>query len=126
MRYPGGKGGSGVYQKIINLIPPHETYIEPFVGGGNIFERKSQAATSILIDRDPCIEQLWKQRCGPRGDVEIYCGNAIQFLKERQWVGNEFVYLDPPYVLSTRTKRKYTALKCRMTNTVSSYRQLWR
>ena len=36
MRYPGGKGGAGVYQTIINNIPPHDTYIETHLGGGNI------------------------------------------------------------------------------------------
>ena len=39
MRYPGGKGGAGVYQTIINNIPPHDTYIETHLGGGNILER---------------------------------------------------------------------------------------
>lgn len=105
MRYPGGKGGSGVYQTIINLIPPHRVYIEPFVGGGNIFERKSPAASSILIDRDPCIEELWKQRCGTRADLTVLNGDAVPFLKNYQWQGDEFIYLDPPYVLSTRTKK---------------------
>lgn len=38
MRYPGGKGGAGVYQTIINNIPPHDTYIETHLGGGNILE----------------------------------------------------------------------------------------
>ena len=32
--YPGGKSGSGVYQKLINLMPPHDVHIEPFLGGG--------------------------------------------------------------------------------------------
>ncbi|MCZ4283118.1 hypothetical protein O4H49_20200 [Kiloniella laminariae] len=31
MSYPGGKGGAGVYQKIINIMPPHKTYIEGFL-----------------------------------------------------------------------------------------------
>ena len=36
MTYPGGKGGNGFYQKIINLIPPHDVYIETHLGGGAI------------------------------------------------------------------------------------------
>jgi hypothetical protein len=32
--YPGGKNGLGVYQAIINRMPPHQVYIEPFLGLG--------------------------------------------------------------------------------------------
>lgn len=105
MRYPGGKGGSGVYQTIINLIPPHDVYIEPFVGGGNIFERKAPAVSSILVDRDPAIAQLWKQRCSTSPGVTVVNADAISWLESREWTGQEFIYLDPPYVLSTRTKK---------------------
>src|SRR4029077_20992344 len=38
--YNGGKNGNGTYQQIINLIPPHKIYIEPFVGSGGIYKRK--------------------------------------------------------------------------------------
>jgi DNA adenine methylase len=34
MAYDGGKGN--LYQKIINLVPPHRVYIEPFLGGGAV------------------------------------------------------------------------------------------
>jgi site-specific DNA-adenine methylase len=102
MKYPGGKGGAGVYQTIINMIPPHQVYIEAFTGGGNIFERKSPAASSILVERDPEIAQVWRERAPAATVVE---GDAIAWLAAREWGGNEFVYLDPPYVLSTRTKQ---------------------
>jgi len=101
MRYPGGKGGAGVYQTIINLIPQHDVYIEAFAGGGNIFERKAPAASSILVERDPEVAQRWMQRA----DLTVINDDAISWLKSYQWTGKEFVYLDPPYVLSTRTKK---------------------
>jgi len=50
MNYPGGKGGAGVFQTIVNLQPPHETYIEPFLGGGSVMLRKRPAALNIGID----------------------------------------------------------------------------
>ncbi len=28
MSYPGGKGGEGVYHRLISMIPPHRVYIE--------------------------------------------------------------------------------------------------
>jgi site-specific DNA-adenine methylase len=52
VNYPGGKGGPGIYQRIISLMPPHDVYIEAFVGGGNLLTRKRQASSSIVIDAD--------------------------------------------------------------------------
>ena len=43
MSYPGGKAAPGTFQKIINLMPPHEVYIEPFLGGGAILRKKLPA-----------------------------------------------------------------------------------
>ncbi len=101
MRYPGGKGGDGVYQKIINLIPPHHTYIEAFVGGGNIFERKRPAARNILIDADADIASLWTARAAAASTTVIH-GDAAPFLQGYDWQGGEFVYCDPPYVMGAR------------------------
>jgi hypothetical protein len=36
MSYLGSKGGSGVYQKIIAEMPPHDTYIETHLGSGAV------------------------------------------------------------------------------------------
>jgi DNA adenine methylase len=46
MKYNGGKNGSGVYQRIICMIPPHDVYIELFLGSGAILRRKRPAALS--------------------------------------------------------------------------------
>lgn len=50
MSYFGGKNGAGVYQTIINHMPPHRVYIEPFLGGGAIMRLKRPAAVNIGID----------------------------------------------------------------------------
>lgn len=109
MRYPGGKGGAGVYQTIINLIPPHDVYIEAFTGGGNIFARKAPAAESILVERDPAVVSYWRGLALPA--TTVIEGDAISWLAARDWMGDEFVYLDPPYVLSTRTKKAIYAFE---------------
>lgn len=60
MRYPGGKNGAGVYQKIINLIPPHQRYIEPFLGGGAIMRLKRPAEQNLGMDADLEVVSLWR------------------------------------------------------------------
>jgi site-specific DNA-adenine methylase len=53
--YPGGKGGAGVYQAIINQMPPHDVYIEPFLGAGAVMRRKRPASVNLGIDIDPAV-----------------------------------------------------------------------
>ena len=62
--YPGGKNGDGVYQTIINHIPRHWHYFEPFTGGGFIYLRKSLAYMSWLNDIDPDIYEAWARTEG--------------------------------------------------------------
>lgn len=43
MRYPGGKNGSGVFQRLISMMPPHDNFVELFLGSGAILRRKRPA-----------------------------------------------------------------------------------
>jgi DNA adenine methylase len=119
MRYPGGKGGAGVHQTIINLMPPHRVYIEAFVGGGNIFERKRPAPATILIDADDRCADYWQKlasgapigingdgRAFVTGSITVIHGDAGQFLKSYNFLGDELVYCDPPYVMASRSGRR--------------------
>jgi len=102
MSYPGGKGGAGVFQTIINQQPPHAVYIEPFLGGGSILLAKRPASTNVGIDADRSVTDKWS---GARG-VDVIWGNGISYLqKQRDRLGPDaLVYCDPPYVLSTRDR----------------------
>src|SRR5262245_31258856 len=51
--YRGGKAGAGVYQKLINQMPPHTTYIECFLGHGAVLLNKRPAHHNIGLDLDP-------------------------------------------------------------------------
>lgn len=53
MSYLGSKAASGVYQKIIAEMPPHDTYIETHLGGGAVTLRKPPARHNWGIDIDP-------------------------------------------------------------------------
>jgi|SRR5689334_21883050 len=52
MGYPGGKNSGGAYQKIINQIPPHTRYIEPFAGHAAVCRHKRPSLETYLIDAD--------------------------------------------------------------------------
>jgi hypothetical protein len=106
IHYPGGKAGDGVYQAIINQIPPHDLYIEPFAGGFAIGRHKRPTAASIAIDADGrAVETL--RALGLPGVIVIH-GDAISLLPgciadSGVPAGRVFVYADPPYLRSVRS-----------------------
>lgn len=46
--YYGGK--QNLISTIIPLIPPHDTYVEPFVGGGAVFWAKTKSSVEVIND----------------------------------------------------------------------------
>jgi hypothetical protein len=120
MAYPGGKAGDGVYQRLISLMPPHEVYIEPFLGGGAIMRHKRPARLNIGIDLDPQVISAWQDPIARTDDTntggilndndarfEFQAGDGLAFLHSYPFTGKELVYCDPPYVLSTRSGKQY-------------------
>ena len=96
--YFGGKGGAGTYHTIINLMPPHGTYIETHLGGGAIIRRKKPAPVlNIGIDIDPEVTQMFSLP-----GVDVINDDAARFLENYNFCGDEFVYSDPPYPVETR------------------------
>lgn len=102
MTYFGGKESSGTYQRIINLIPPHDTYIEPFLGGGAIWRLKKPASLSVVID----LSGSAIKRAKVSKDCEytdFRCEDGISFLRRWELNGKDtFIYCDPPYLHETR------------------------
>ena len=47
--YPGGKGSSGTYQNIINQIPEHDVYIEPFLGAGEFYQEYGDFQITLTV-----------------------------------------------------------------------------
>lgn len=99
--YTGGKGAPGIYQTIINQMPPHRVYVEAFLGAGSVLRHKRPAESTIGIERDGhVLRDLW------RGDevpgLELIEADAIRWLRARRWRGDELVYADPPYLMQTR------------------------
>ncbi len=105
MRYPGGKGKT--YQRLINLMPPHEVYIETHLGGGAVLRHKRPALQSIGLDCDPQVIERWADQTPPHALVML--GRAEEFLSSYAFTGTELVYCAPPYLPSTRRReRVYT------------------
>ena len=59
MNYPGGKGQT--FKKIINLMPPHEVYIETHLGGGAVMVNKLSAKRNVGIEIDGEVIDVWKK-----------------------------------------------------------------
>lgn len=102
MNYPGGKGIS--FHKIINLMPPHDVYIETHLGGGSIIRKKRAAKRNIAIEINPDVVKKWKDS----GDVnfELIQDDALAYLRRFPFEGNELLYCDPPYIRETRRSQK--------------------
>lgn len=114
--YPGGKAGAGVYQQIINQMPPHEAYVEGFLGGGSIMHIKKPARVNIAIEKDAAVlnRYAWGY---PMSTFERINDDALEVLPNIMWrvkkLAGEFihshqvmVYLDPPYLIDTRRPQR--------------------
>ena len=127
-RYPGGKGVSGFTQWICDRLPTHVYYAEPFCGKAAVFRMKAPALRTWLIDSDESTIGWWRRRTAAdplarcddaglrvtreprqsrRGHVEVIQGCGIRFCElAAEWaIPDLLVYLDPPYLLSTRSKK---------------------
>ncbi len=109
--YVGGKNGSGVYQAIINQIPPHKIFISGYAGNCGILANKKKALlANIAIDVDASVINGWDT-------VQDICTVKEEFLtvlygllrNYEDWEKEElFFFLDPPYLKESRKdKRAY-------------------
>ena len=57
-RYVGGK--RKMVPQLLALIPPHKTYVEPFVGGGALFWAKAPSEIEVLSDVDPDVARFYR------------------------------------------------------------------
>lgn len=103
MGYAGGKGR--LWQDIVSLMPPHDTYIETHLGGGAVLRYKRPARASIGVDIDPRViitASTWKVP-----GLSLHNADAVAFLAGYPFNGRELVYADPPYIAATKKNRRY-------------------
>jgi DNA adenine methylase len=101
--YPGGKNGAGVYHKLINLMPPHEVFIEAFLGSGALIRRKRPAsADNVGIDVDAGV--IAEHVAGGVSGYRVLHADARLWLRSHRWQERTFVYADPPYLGAARCR----------------------
>lgn len=106
IRYPGGKNAVGTWQWIAGLLPTHSVYVEPFVGSGAVLRNKPPALRSIALDMDGEVTR-WLSSLDMPG-VEVEQTDAMNWLEAAGDIVTDdwCLYLDPPYLHSTRTKNQ--------------------
>ena len=103
MGYPGGKGR--LWRDIVSLMPPHKTYVETHLGGGAVMRNKRPAQTSIGVDIDP--DAIRAASTWDVPGLVLRRSDALSFLADYDFDGDELVYADPPYVSATKKHRRY-------------------
>ena len=104
--YPGSKFNTGFREWLISQQPPHDCYIEAFLGAGAILQTKQPATTNIGIELSERVAGAWLAT--PQPGRNIIWGDALATLPTL----NEFhqpttlVYADPPYLKATRRNQR--------------------
>lgn len=80
MSYIGGK--NRVAKRLIAMFPPHVTYCEVFLGGGQVFFRKEPSKVEVLNDLDGEVTNFF--RCAQQHHVEL-CRYLQFVLVSREW-----------------------------------------
>ena len=102
MTYPGGKGRA--FQQLINLMPPHDMYVETHLGGGALLLRKHPARRSVGIDLDPDVIARWREV--GLGGLEVRHGDAVEELDGLDLSADALVFCDPPYWPGARRRKR--------------------
>jgi len=141
-----------LYQQLINLIPPHKTYIATHAGHDAIACMKRPADKNIMIDLDADVIGWWKARIATNDDAagviatsndgrrqsspppaissatiargeggrhrhhwRCYQVDATAWLGSYPFTGDEFAYVDPPYLIGSRSSGR-EFYNCEMTD----------
>lgn len=102
MRYFGGK--NHLYQRIINLIPRHERFVELFGGSAAVSRHLARFdAEALIVERDARqVAKLkgYRELAGHR----IVGGDAFEVLEAHldDWGPDTVIFADPPYPIADR------------------------
>lgn len=118
--YIGGKSADGKYHQIINLMPPHSTYIELFGGKLGIYRHKKPAHRTFVIEQDESLADYYrslgftelltptefnKYLHKPSKFKGFLIWDTLDYLDTYSYAldyADFFVYVDPPYPMNSR------------------------
>ncbi|KKN87438.1 hypothetical protein LCGC14_0258930 [marine sediment metagenome] len=56
--YPAGK--ARLSKRLVEMMPTHKVYVEPFVGSGAVLFAKEKVGTEVVNDTDPAVAEAWQ------------------------------------------------------------------
>ncbi len=122
----GSKGGAGIPQWLISLMPAHRVYVEACLGRGVIYQTKLPALENILVELDGPTLTRFEQGLFERGHLSHYwptCinGDCLTVLPRLRLPPDALCYVDPPYPGDVRADkgRAYYASDLRPGGTLS-------
>lgn len=112
-RYNGGKSGNGVYQTIINLLPPMHTFVSAFIGNGGVERRFNLPPCNYFCDVNETVVDAWKvvlngyNKKNPGKKINIGKAPAMRTIKYfAESDKSTLIYCDPPYLFDTRASQQ--------------------
>jgi len=112
INYPGNKHADGVWQRIINELPPHDGFISGYLGSCKVSLEKQPAPKfnfGIESNLTEELREFWYR--ADKKHITIRHAKFLDFMREtftlsKQMTDRILIYLDPPYMLSTRRSQK--------------------
>ena len=112
LAYYGGK--QRMSKMIIDLIPEHNHYIEPFFGGGAVFFSKRKAKKNTLNDYDNRIHRFWQTVQKPELNdyiekrAKTFIMNDHEFRKADRIVNKDMLVSDNEFVFYLLVKSVFS------------------
>jgi DNA adenine methylase len=85
-------------------MPEHQVYIETHLGGGAVIRNKRAAEWNVGIDVDPAVISRYENQFDNR--YSFMNRRAEDFLLKHEFKGNELIFVDPPYCISSRRSKR--------------------
>lgn len=119
--YPGGKAAEGTVQALINLIPPHDVFVSPFLGNCAVMRHIRAADVMHGTDLDRTVVAKWKRATKGLG-YKIERRDGIELVHDCcEWLSDlapdqrVFIFLDPPYLVETLSRNNAKPYKHMLT-----------